>query len=84
MARRVCNTCRSFQVKLTGYCMVCLDHAWCLVYLDDIISFDSDFDSALDNLVMHFEGLCDYDLQLKANKHDAFKHKIKQHYIGKY
>ena len=48
-----------------------------MVYLDDIMSFGSDFDSALDNLVMNCEGLRDYDLQLKANNH---KYSV---YLGK-
>ena len=59
---------QSLEVKLTSYCMVCLDHSvrctWSTLY-----HLYGDFDSALDNLVMNFEGLRDYGLHLKDNKH---------------
>ena len=38
----------------------------CLVYLDDIISFGTTFENALDNLTLIFERLRSYGLQLKS------------------
>ena len=45
----------------------------CLVYLDDIISFGTTFDDALDNLTLLFELLCSYGLQLKSSKCHLFQ-----------
>ena len=45
----------------------------CLVYLDDIISFGTTFDDALDNLTLIFECLRSYGLQLKSTKCHLFQ-----------
>ena len=45
----------------------------CLVYLDDIISFGTTFDDALDNLTLIFERLRSYGLQLKSSKCHLFQ-----------
>ena len=45
----------------------------CLVYLDDIISFMTTFDDALDNLMLIFERLHSYGLQLKSTKCHLFQ-----------
>ena len=45
----------------------------CLVYLDDIISFWTTFDDALDNLTLIFERLRFYGLQLKSTKCHLFQ-----------
>ena len=45
----------------------------CLVYLDDIISFGTTFEDALDNLTLIFERLRTYVLQLKSTKCHLFQ-----------
>ena len=45
----------------------------CLVYLDDIISFGTTFDEALDNLTLIFERLRSCGLQLKSTKCHLFQ-----------
>ena len=45
----------------------------CLVYLDDIISFGTTFEDALDNLTLIFERLRTYGLQLKSTKCHLFQ-----------
>ena len=45
----------------------------CLVYLDDIISFGTTFDDALDNLTLIFDRLRSYGLQLKSTKCHLFQ-----------
>ena len=45
----------------------------CLVYLDDIISFETTFEDALDNLTLIFERLRSYGLQLKSTKCHLFQ-----------
>ena len=45
----------------------------CLVYLDDIISFGTTFEDALDNLILIFERLRAYGLQLKSTKCHLFQ-----------
>ena len=43
------------------------------MYLDDIISFRTTFDDALDNLTLIFERLRSYGLQLKSTKCHVFQ-----------
>ena len=43
------------------------------MYLDDIISFGTTFDDALDNLTLIFERLRSYGLQLKSTKCHLFR-----------
>ena len=45
----------------------------CLVYLDDVISFGTTFEDALDNWTSIFERLRFYDLQLKSTKCHLFR-----------
>ena len=45
----------------------------CLVYLDDIISFWTTFEDALDNLTLIFKRLHAYGLQLKSTKCHLFR-----------
>ena len=57
----------------------------CLVYLDDIISFGTTFDDALDNLTLIFERLRSYGLQLKSSKCHLFQTSVPflGHVIGR-
>ena len=48
----------------------------CLVYLDDTISFGSNFDDALTNLTLIFERLRSYGLQLMSTKCHLFRSSV--------
>ena len=48
----------------------------CLVYLDDIISFGTTFGDSLDNLMIIFERLRSYGLQLKSTKCHLFQSSV--------
>ena len=63
----LCNTPATFE-RLMDRVLQGLRWSRCLVYLDDIISFDTTFDDALDNLTLIFERLRSNDLQLKSTK----------------
>ena len=57
----------------------------CLVYLDDIISFGTTFEDALDNLTLIFERLRTYGLQLKSTKCHLFQTSVSflGHVVGR-
>ena len=48
----------------------------CLIYLDDIISFGSTFDSLLANLTLIFKRLRSYGLELKSTKCHLFRSSV--------
>ena len=68
----LCNSPATF-VRLIDRVLQGLRWSHCLVYLDDIISFGTTFDDALDNLTLIFERLCSYGLQLKSTKCHLFQ-----------
>ena len=49
----------------------------CMIYLDDIIVFGHDFDQALENLHMVFNGLQSAGLKLKPKKCALFQRSVK-------
>ena len=57
----------------------------CLVYLDDIISFGTTFEDALDNLTLIFQRLSSYGLQLKSTKCHLFQTSVPflEHVVGR-
>ena len=67
MPFRLCNAPATFE-RLMDQVLQGLRWSRCLVYLDDIISFGTTFEDALDNLTLIFERLCTYRLQLKSTK----------------
>ena len=71
----LCNAPATFE-KLMDRVLQGLRWSRCLIYLDDIISFGSDFDSALDNLTLIFERLRSYGLQFKYTKCHLFRSSV--------
>ena len=63
----LCNAPATFE-RLMDRVLHGLRWSRCLVYLDDIISFWTTFDDALDNLTLIFERLRSYGLQLKSKQ----------------
>ena len=63
----LCNAPATF-VRLTDQVLQGLRWSRCLVYLDDIISFGTTFEDALDNFTFIFECLRTYGIQLKSTK----------------
>ena len=68
----LCNAQATFE-RLMDRVLQGLRWSRCLVYLDDIISFGTTFDDALDNLTLIFERLRSYGLQLKSTKCHLFQ-----------
>ena len=68
----LCNAPTTFE-RLMDRVLQGLRWSRCLVYFDDIISFGTTFDDALDNLALIFERLCSYGLQLKSSKCHLFQ-----------
>ena len=68
----LCNAPATFE-RLMDRVLQGLWWSCCLVYLDDIISFGTTFDDALDNLTLIFERLRSYGLQLKSSKCHLFQ-----------
>ena len=68
----LCNTPATFE-RLMDRVLQGLRWSRCLVDLDDIISFGTTFDDALDNLTLIFERLRSYGLQLKSTKCHLFQ-----------
>ena len=68
----LCNAPVTFE-RLTVRVLQGLRWSHCLVYLDDIISFGTTFEDALDNLAFIFERLRVYGLQLKSTKCHLFR-----------
>ena len=65
----LCNALATFERLMDRV----LQRLRCLVYLDDIISFGTTFDDALDNLTFIFERFRSYGLQLKSAKCHLFR-----------
>ena len=63
----LCNASATFE-RLMDQVLQGLRWSRCLVYLDDIISFGTTFEDALDNLTLIFERLRTYGLQLKSSR----------------
>ena len=72
MPFELCNTPATFE-RLMDRVLQGLRWSRCLVYLDDIISFGTTFDDALENLTLIFERLRSYGLQLKSTKCHLFQ-----------
>ena len=68
----LCNAPATFE-RLMDQVLQGLHWSRCLVYLDDIISFGTTFEDALDNLTSIFERLRMYGLQLKSTKCHLFQ-----------
>ena len=68
----LCNAPATFE-RLMDQVLQGLRWSRCLVYLDDIISFGTTFEDALDNLTLIFEHLRTYGLQLKSTKCHLFQ-----------
>ena len=68
----LCNAPATFE-RLMDRVLHGLRWSRCLVYLDDIISFGTTFENALDNLTLIFERLRSYGLQLKSTKCHLFQ-----------
>ena len=68
----LCNAPATFE-RLMDQVLQGLRWSRCLVYLDDIISFGTTFEDALDNLTLIFERLRTYGLQLKSTKCHLFQ-----------
>ena len=68
----LCNAPATFE-RLIDQVLQGLRWSRCLVYLDDIISFGTTFEDALDNLTLIFERLRTYGLQLKSTKCHLFQ-----------
>ena len=68
----LCNAPATFE-RLMDRVLQGLRWSRCLVYLDDIISFGTTFDDALDNLTLIFERLCSFGLQLKSTNCHLFQ-----------
>ena len=68
----LCNAPATFERLMDRVFQgLCWSH--CLVYLDDIISFGTTFEDALDHLMLIFERLRAYGLQLKSTKCHLFR-----------
>ena len=80
----LCNAPATFE-RLMDRVLQGLRCSRCLVYLDDIISFGTTFDDALDNLTLIFERLRSYGLQLKSTKCHLFQTSVpfRGHVVGR-
>ena len=68
----LCNAPATFE-RLMDQVLQGLRWFRCLVYLDDIISFGTTVEDALDNLTLRFERLRTYGLQLKLTNCHLFQ-----------
>ena len=71
----LCNAPATFE-RLMDRVLQGLRWSRCLVYLDDIISFGTTFGDSLDNLILIFEQLRSYGLQLKSTKCHVFQSSV--------
>ena len=71
----LCNAPATFE-RLMDQVLQGLRWSRCLVYLDDIISFGTTFEDSLDNLMLIFERLRSYGLQLKSTKCHLFQSSV--------
>ena len=68
----LCNTPATFE-RLMSQVMRGLHWKRCLVYIDDILVFGSDFESALHSLELVLNRVAEYGLQLKSTKCNLFR-----------
>ena len=68
----VSNAPATFQ-RLMSQVMCRLHWKRCLVYIDDILMFGSDFESALHSLELVLNHVAEYGLQLKSTKCNLFR-----------
>ena len=68
----LCNAPATFE-RLMSQVMRGLHWKRCLVYIDDILVFGSDFESALHNLELVLNRIAEYGLQLKSTKCNLFR-----------
>ena len=71
----LCNAPANFE-RLMDRVLQGLRWFRCFIYLDDIISFGSTFDDALANLILIFQRLRSYGLQLKYTKCHLFRSSV--------
>ena len=71
----LCNAPATFE-RLMDRVLQGLRWSRCLVYLDNIISFGTTFGDSLDNLILIFERLRSYGLQLKSSKCQLFQSSV--------
>ena len=75
----LCNAPATFQ-RLMERCMGELNLDQCLIYLDDVIIFSTNFEEHLRRLEAVFTRLHEHNLKLKASKCDFFKSEVT--YLG--
>ena len=68
----LCNAPATFE-RLMSQVMRGLHWKRCLVYIDDILVFGNDFESALHSLELVFIRVAEYGLQLKSTKCNLFR-----------
>ena len=68
----LCNMPATFE-RLMSQVMRGLHWKRCLVYIDDILVFGNDFESALHNLELVLDRVAEYGLQLKSTKCNLFR-----------
>ena len=68
----LCNAPATFE-RLVSQVMCGLHWKRCLVYIDDILVFGNDFESALHNLELVLDRVAEYGLQLKSTKCILFR-----------
>ena len=68
----LCNAPATFK-RLMSQVMCGLHWKRCLVYIDDILVFGNDFESALHNLEVVLDRVAEYGLQLKSTKCNLFR-----------
>ena len=68
----LCNAPATFEL-LMSQVMRGLHWKRCLVYIDDILVFGNDFESALHNLELVLDRVAEYGLQLKLTKCNLFR-----------
>ena len=81
----LCNAPATFE-RLMDRVLQGLRWSRCLVYIDDIILFGSTFDGALANLMLIFERLRSYGVQLKSSKCHLFRASVPflGHIVGRH
>ena len=72
MPFRLCNAPATFE-RLMSQVMRGLHWKRCLVYIDDILVFGSDVESALHSLELVLNRVAEYGLQLKSTKCNLFR-----------
>ena len=68
----LCNAPATFE-RLMSQVMCGLHWKRCLVYIDDILVFGNDFESALHSLELVLNRVAEYGLQLKSTKCNLFR-----------